>query len=147
MAQHKAIYKSLYFQVIVAILIGGALGYFYPDTGAAMKPLGDQQGLRVQALPPLARRRNRQSEGNEQQNGGPREPRAQDVQRNGERQESESGTEARQDAPLHTGFDFAQTDSQPGSQACGGCDGARGQEARRNPLAHAPCTNRIGHSR
>jgi len=41
MAQHKAIYKSLYFQVIVAILLGGALGYFYPDTGTAMKPFGD----------------------------------------------------------------------------------------------------------
>lgn len=37
----KAIYKSLYFQVIVAIVIGVALGHFYPDTGAAMKPLGD----------------------------------------------------------------------------------------------------------
>ena len=37
----KAIYKSLYFQVIVAIVIGVLLGHFYPDTGAAMKPLGD----------------------------------------------------------------------------------------------------------
>ena len=37
----KAIYKSLYFQVIVAIVIGVGLGHFYPDTGAAMKPLGD----------------------------------------------------------------------------------------------------------
>jgi len=34
-------YKSLYFQVLVAIAIGVALGHFYPDTGAAMKPLGD----------------------------------------------------------------------------------------------------------
>lgn len=40
MAQ-KAIYKSLYFQVIVAIVIGVGLGHFYPETGAAMKPLGD----------------------------------------------------------------------------------------------------------
>jgi aerobic C4-dicarboxylate transport protein len=31
----------LYFQVIVAIVIGVALGHFYPETGAAMKPLGD----------------------------------------------------------------------------------------------------------
>ena len=37
----KAIYKSLYFQVIVAIIIGVILGHFYPETGAAMKPLGD----------------------------------------------------------------------------------------------------------
>jgi len=37
----KAIFKSLYFQVIVAIIIGVALGHFYPDSGAAMKPLGD----------------------------------------------------------------------------------------------------------
>ena len=34
-------YKSLYFQVIVAIVIGVLLGHFYPETGAAMKPLGD----------------------------------------------------------------------------------------------------------
>jgi aerobic C4-dicarboxylate transport protein len=37
----KAVFKSLYFQVIVAIIIGVLLGHFYPDTGAAMKPLGD----------------------------------------------------------------------------------------------------------
>lgn len=37
----KTIFKSLYFQVIVAIIIGVALGHFYPETGAAMKPLGD----------------------------------------------------------------------------------------------------------
>jgi aerobic C4-dicarboxylate transport protein len=37
----KAVYKSLYFQVIVAIVIGVLLGHFYPETGAAMKPLGD----------------------------------------------------------------------------------------------------------
>lgn len=37
----KTIFKSLYFQVIVAIVIGVALGHFYPETGAAMKPLGD----------------------------------------------------------------------------------------------------------
>lgn len=35
------VYKSLYFQVLVAIAIGVTLGHFYPDTGAAMKPLGD----------------------------------------------------------------------------------------------------------
>ncbi|HJW24520.1 MAG TPA: dicarboxylate/amino acid:cation symporter [Rhodocyclaceae bacterium] len=37
----KAVFKSLYFQVLVAIAIGVALGHFYPETGAAMKPLGD----------------------------------------------------------------------------------------------------------
>jgi len=37
----KPLYKSLYFQVIVAIVIGILLGYFYPDTAAEMKPLGD----------------------------------------------------------------------------------------------------------
>lgn len=35
------IYKSLYFQVISAIIIGVLLGHYYPETGAAMKPLGD----------------------------------------------------------------------------------------------------------
>ncbi len=37
----KAIFKSLYFQVLVAIAIGVGLGHFYPETGAAMKPFGD----------------------------------------------------------------------------------------------------------
>ncbi|WP_265944054.1 dicarboxylate/amino acid:cation symporter [Dechloromonas sp. A34] len=37
----RAVFKSLYFQVIVAIIIGVSLGHFYPETGAAMKPLGD----------------------------------------------------------------------------------------------------------
>src|SRR5438034_11247569 len=40
-ARKKPLYKSLYFQVVVAIVMGVLLGYFYPDTGAAMKPLGD----------------------------------------------------------------------------------------------------------
>src|SRR5438034_5122869 len=40
-AAHKPLYKSLYFQVIVAIVIGVLLGHFYPETGTAMKPLGD----------------------------------------------------------------------------------------------------------
>jgi aerobic C4-dicarboxylate transport protein len=38
---NKPIYKSLYFQVITAIIIGVLLGHFYPSTGAAMKPFGD----------------------------------------------------------------------------------------------------------
>src|SRR5688500_11310487 len=37
----RPIYKSLYFQVVVAIVIGVLLGHFYPHTGEAMKPLGD----------------------------------------------------------------------------------------------------------
>src|SRR5436309_7455286 len=37
----KPLYKSLYFQVITAIIIGVLLGHFFPETGAEMKPLGD----------------------------------------------------------------------------------------------------------
>jgi aerobic C4-dicarboxylate transport protein len=37
----KPIYKSLYFQVITAIVIGVLIGHFYPQTGESMKPLGD----------------------------------------------------------------------------------------------------------
>jgi aerobic C4-dicarboxylate transport protein len=40
-ATKKPLYASLYFQVIVAIVIGVLLGHFFPETGAAMKPLGD----------------------------------------------------------------------------------------------------------
>jgi aerobic C4-dicarboxylate transport protein len=40
-AAAKPLYKSLYFQVIVAIVIGVLLGHFAPATGEAMKPLGD----------------------------------------------------------------------------------------------------------
>src|SRR3977135_4697030 len=39
--EQKPIYKSLYFQVLTAIVIGVLLGHFYPETGTAMKPLGD----------------------------------------------------------------------------------------------------------
>src|SRR5947209_7667145 len=41
MAQQKPFYKSLYLQVLVAIAIGVLLGHFWPQTGEAMKPLGD----------------------------------------------------------------------------------------------------------
>lgn len=41
MRDKKPFYRSLYVQVITAIIIGIALGHFYPETGAAMKPLGD----------------------------------------------------------------------------------------------------------
>ncbi|MDY7539845.1 dicarboxylate/amino acid:cation symporter [Undibacterium sp. 5I1] len=35
------LYRSLYFQVITAIILGVLLGHYYPESGAAMKPLGD----------------------------------------------------------------------------------------------------------
>ncbi|WP_043309224.1 dicarboxylate/amino acid:cation symporter [Pseudomonas sp. ML96] len=35
------LYKSLYIQVLVAIAVGILLGHFYPETGVALKPLGD----------------------------------------------------------------------------------------------------------
>ncbi|MBD2783466.1 dicarboxylate/amino acid:cation symporter [Xenorhabdus sp. DI] len=35
------LYKVLYAQVIFAILLGIALGHFYPDIGESLKPLGD----------------------------------------------------------------------------------------------------------
>jgi aerobic C4-dicarboxylate transport protein len=34
-------YRVLYIQVLIAIALGVALGYYFPDTGKAMKPLGD----------------------------------------------------------------------------------------------------------
>ena len=37
----KTLLRSLYFQVIVAIVLGVLLGTFYPETGAMMKPFGD----------------------------------------------------------------------------------------------------------
>jgi len=41
MTKAMPLYKSLYFQVITAITVGVLLGHFMPETGAAMKPLGD----------------------------------------------------------------------------------------------------------
>ena len=40
-ATKPPIYRSLYAQVIVAVLIGVFLGHFYPSLGESMKPLGD----------------------------------------------------------------------------------------------------------
>ena len=37
----KALYKTLYVQVLAAIVCGVALGYVAPGHGAAMRPLGD----------------------------------------------------------------------------------------------------------
>ena len=40
-AAKKPLYKSLYAQVITAIIIGVILGHFWPQAGEAMKPFGD----------------------------------------------------------------------------------------------------------
>lgn len=37
----KPFFKTLYFQVLVAITLGVILGHFWPSSGAAMKPLGE----------------------------------------------------------------------------------------------------------
>jgi len=40
-AARQPLYKSLYLQVITAVIIGVLLGHFYPSVGESMKPLGD----------------------------------------------------------------------------------------------------------
>ena len=40
-AGRQPLYKSLYVQVVTAILIGVLVGHFFPQTGEALKPLGD----------------------------------------------------------------------------------------------------------
>src|SRR6267143_1883768 len=40
-AERKPIYAHLYFQVLLAILIGVLLGHFFPGLATRMKPLGD----------------------------------------------------------------------------------------------------------
>ncbi|WP_297510016.1 dicarboxylate/amino acid:cation symporter [uncultured Caulobacter sp.] len=37
----KPFFTHLYFQVLVAIVLGGAIGHYYPEVGQALKPLGD----------------------------------------------------------------------------------------------------------
>jgi aerobic C4-dicarboxylate transport protein len=39
--QHKPFFRSLYFQVLLAIVAGVLLGHYYPHLGEQMKPLGD----------------------------------------------------------------------------------------------------------
>ncbi|MDQ1898868.1 dicarboxylate/amino acid:cation symporter [Paracoccus sp. WLY502] len=39
--EKRPFYRHLYFQVIIAIVAGALLGHFYPETGEALKPLGD----------------------------------------------------------------------------------------------------------
>jgi aerobic C4-dicarboxylate transport protein len=41
MSTKKPIYKSLYAQVLFAVVVGVLLGHFYPQVGTDMKPLGD----------------------------------------------------------------------------------------------------------
>jgi aerobic C4-dicarboxylate transport protein len=41
MTKHRPWYAILYVQVILAIVAGVAVGYFFPHLGTAMKPLGD----------------------------------------------------------------------------------------------------------
>ena len=40
-ANKRPFYRSLYLQVLFAVIVGVLLGHFYPQTGTAMKPLGD----------------------------------------------------------------------------------------------------------
>lgn len=40
-ATRRPFYRHLYFQVLVAIALGGAIGHFWPDFGESLKPLGD----------------------------------------------------------------------------------------------------------
>ena len=40
-SQKRPLYKSLYVQVLTAVILGVLLGHFYPQAGADMKPLGD----------------------------------------------------------------------------------------------------------
>ena len=39
--RRSPLYKSLYLQVLCAIIFGVWLGHFYPATGAAMQPFGN----------------------------------------------------------------------------------------------------------
>ncbi|WP_354514618.1 cation:dicarboxylase symporter family transporter [Paenarthrobacter sp. 4246] len=40
-AAKKPLYKSLFFQILVAVVLGIAIGYLWPNIGAALRPLGD----------------------------------------------------------------------------------------------------------
>src|SRR6478609_1318046 len=40
-AARPPFYRSLYAQVLAAVIIGVVVGHFWPQTGEAMKPLGD----------------------------------------------------------------------------------------------------------
>jgi aerobic C4-dicarboxylate transport protein len=40
-AAKKPLYKSLFFQILVAVVLGISIGYLWPDLGSALRPLGD----------------------------------------------------------------------------------------------------------
>ncbi|MDR6688776.1 aerobic C4-dicarboxylate transport protein [Arthrobacter sp. 1088] len=40
-AAKKPLYRSLFFQILVAVVLGVAIGYFWPGIGSALRPLGD----------------------------------------------------------------------------------------------------------
>jgi aerobic C4-dicarboxylate transport protein len=40
-APKKPLYKSLFFQILVAVCLGIGIGHFWPDLGSALRPLGD----------------------------------------------------------------------------------------------------------
>src|SRR5260370_22270419 len=40
-SHHQPWYKILYLQVLIASALGVLIGYFYPDLGKELKPLGD----------------------------------------------------------------------------------------------------------
>ncbi|VXC24987.1 C4-dicarboxylate transport protein [Arthrobacter sp. 9AX] len=39
--KRRPVYRSLFFQILVAVLAGILIGHFWPDAGAALRPLGD----------------------------------------------------------------------------------------------------------
>lgn len=41
MPKNRPFYRSLYFQVLVAIALGVLVGWLFPAFGASLKPLGD----------------------------------------------------------------------------------------------------------
>ena len=55
---HKPLYRSLYFQVICAIVVGVLVGHFYPETGTAMIMAS---GLGAASVPARPRTENRSS--------------------------------------------------------------------------------------
>lgn len=40
-AKKKRLYKSLFFQILIAVVAGVLLGHFWPDLGSQLRPLGD----------------------------------------------------------------------------------------------------------
>ena len=37
----KPLYRSLFFQILIAVVAGVLIGHFWPDLGAQLRPLGD----------------------------------------------------------------------------------------------------------